>query len=161
MMSPSTYFTPFCDTAPSSEPVSVNALLHRLVALEAFTGVRVEAPFETVVPADAGQLEQALINLIKNGIEAAENGAAGVDITVSRARDAALIDIRDTGPGVANPDNLFVPFFTTKKGTGAGLGLWVVKQLAEKYHGRITIRTSQAASRHGTAVSIFLPRQPE
>jgi two-component system CheB/CheR fusion protein len=51
----------------------------------------------------------------------------------------------------------FLPFFTTKTDTGTGLGLWVVKQLAEKYQGHITIRSSQAASRHGTAVSIFLP----
>ena len=54
-------------------------------------------------------------------------------------------------------DQALGPFFTTKPEAGTGLGLWVVKQLTEKYQGRITIRSSQAGSRHGTAVSVFLP----
>jgi nitrogen fixation/metabolism regulation signal transduction histidine kinase len=144
--------------APTMAPVSLNALLHRLVALDAFAGVRVEAPFETVVPADAGQLEQALINLIKNAVEAAEGGAAGVDIAVSRARDAALIDIRDTGPGIANPDNLFVPFFTTKPG-GSGIGLALSRQIVEAHGGTLTLQNR--TDRTGTIAKVMLPVPPE
>jgi two-component system nitrogen regulation sensor histidine kinase NtrY len=140
--------------APGKQPVSLNALLHRLVALEAFMGVRVEAPFETVVPADSGQLEQALINLIKNGIEAAENGAQGVDVTVSRVRDAAVIDIRDTGDGIANPDNLFVPFFTTKPG-GSGIGLALSRQIIEAHGGTLTLLNR--TDRSGTIARVTLP----
>jgi signal transduction histidine kinase len=67
----------------------------------------------------------------------------------------------DNGKGFNSKelDRAFLPFFTTKQDTGTGLGLWVVKQLAEKYQGHIKIRSSQTALKHGTAVSIFLPAQ--
>ncbi len=144
--------------APTKQQVSLNALLRRLVALDAFTGVRVEAPFETVLPADAGQLEQALINLLKNSVEASETGAQGVDVTVARARDAALIDIRDSGPGVANPDNLFVPFFTTKPG-GSGIGLALSRQIIEAHGGTLTLQNR--TDRTGTIARVMLPVPPE
>jgi signal transduction histidine kinase len=69
----------------------------------------------------------------------------------------------DNGKGFNSKvlDRVFLPLFTTKTETGTGLGLWVVKQLAEKYRGHITIRSSQVASKRGTAVSIFLPDQPQ
>jgi two-component system, NtrC family, nitrogen regulation sensor histidine kinase NtrY len=144
--------------APMKQPVSINTLLHRLVALDAFAGVRVEAPFETVVPADAGQLEQALINLMKNAVEAAENGAQGVDVKVSRARDVAFIDIIDTGPGIANPDNLFVPFFTTKPG-GSGIGLALSRQIVEAHGGTLTVQNR--TDRAGTVARVTLPVPPD
>jgi len=144
--------------APTKQQVSLNGLLRRLVALDAFTGVRVEAPFETVLPADAGQLEQALINLLKNAVEAAETGAQGVDVTVARARDAALIEIRDSGPGVANPDNLFVPFFTTKPG-GSGIGLALSRQIIEAHGGTLTLQNR--TDRTGTIARVMLPVPPE
>ena len=140
--------------APSKQPVSLNALLTRLVALDGMVGVQFSAPFETVVPADAGQLEQALINLIKNAVEAAETGATGVDITVSRTREAALIDIRDNGPGIANPDNLFVPFFTTKPG-GSGIGLALSRQIIEAHTGTLTLENR--SDRTGTRARVLLP----
>jgi two-component system nitrogen regulation sensor histidine kinase NtrY len=140
--------------APMKQPVSINALLRRLVALDAFMGVRVNAPFETVVPADGGQLEQALINLLKNATEAAEGGAQGVEVTVSRMRDLAVIEVRDTGPGVANPDNLFVPFFTTKPG-GSGIGLALSRQIVEAHAG--TLQLENRSDRSGTIARVVLP----
>jgi nitrogen fixation/metabolism regulation signal transduction histidine kinase len=140
--------------APSKQPVSLNALLHRLVALDAMVGVRVSAPFETVVSADAGQLEQALINLIKNAVEAAECGAQGVDVSISRTRESAQIAIRDTGPGIANPDNLFVPFFTTKPG-GTGIGLALSRQIIEAHGGTLTLENR--TDRTGTIARVMLP----
>ena len=144
--------------APSKQPVSLNALLHRLVALDAIVGVGVTAPFETVVFADAGQLEQALINLIKNAVEAAEGGAQGVDINVSRTRESAQIEIRDTGPGIANPDNLFVPFFTTKPG-GSGIGLALSRQIIEAHGGTLTLENR--TDRAGTIARVMLPAPAE
>jgi nitrogen fixation/metabolism regulation signal transduction histidine kinase len=140
--------------APTKQPVSLNALLRRLVALDGIVGVPVKAPFETVVPADAGQLEQALINLIKNAVEAATDGVKGVDVSVSRTRDAAVIEIRDTGPGVANPDNLFVPFFTTKPG-GSGIGLALSRQIIEAHGGTLTLENR--VDRTGTVARVLLP----
>jgi nitrogen fixation/metabolism regulation signal transduction histidine kinase len=144
--------------APTKQPVSVNALLHRLVALDAFSGVRVNAPFETTVAADAGQLEQVLINLMKNAVEASERGAEGVDIEISRIRDAAVIEIRDDGPGVANPDNLFVSFFTTKPG-GSGIGLALSRQIIEGHGG--TLALENRSDRAGTVARVVLPVPPE
>jgi PAS domain S-box-containing protein len=143
--------------APTKQAVSVNALVHRLVALE-FAGVRVNAPFETSVAADAGQLEQVLINLMKNAVEASERGAQGVDIEISRIRDAAVIEIRDDGPGVANPDNLFVPFFTTKPG-GSGIGLALSRQIIEGHGGTLTLENR--TDRTGTVARVVLPVPPE
>jgi two-component system, NtrC family, nitrogen regulation sensor histidine kinase NtrY len=123
--------------APNKVPISLNALLHRLVALPAYTGINVAAPFDTEVAADSGQLEQALINLLKNAVEASPSAQA-VELVVSRTRDSVAIEIRDTGPGIANPDNLFVPFFTTKPG-GSGIGLALSRQIVEAHGGTLTV----------------------
>ena len=140
--------------APSKLPISLNSLLHRLVALPAYAGVRVSAPFETEVPADAGQLEQALINLLKNAVEASNGVATDVEIAVARTRDAVIIEIRDTGPGIANPDNLFVPFFTTKPG-GSGIGLALSRQIVEAHAG--TLAVESRADGQGAIARLSLP----
>lgn len=143
---------------PSKQALSLNALLHRLVALQAFTGVAVTAPFETGVAADAGQLEQALINLLKNAVEAMEGNAHCVEVVVSRTRDAVLVEIRDTGPGIANTDNLFVPFFTTKPG-GSGIGLALSRQIIEGHGG--TLNLENRTDRTGSVARVMLPVPPE
>lgn len=139
--------------APTKHPVSLNSLLRRLVALEAFVGARILAPFDAVVLADAGQLEQAFINLLKNAVEAA-NDAREIDVEVRHAREAVLVEIRDTGPGVANPDNLFVPFFTTKPG-GSGIGLALSRQIVEAHGGTLTLKNR--TDRTGSVATVMLP----
>ena len=140
--------------APTKVPISLNALLHRLVALPAYTGVRVSAPFETIVPADAGQLEQALINLLKNGVEASDGDATAVEVAVGRTRDCVTLEILDNGPGIANPDNLFVPFFTTKPG-GSGIGLALSRQIVEAHGG--TLAVENRADGKGAVARLSLP----
>jgi nitrogen fixation/metabolism regulation signal transduction histidine kinase len=139
--------------APNRVPISLNALLHRLVALPAFTGINVAAPFDTEVSADPGQLEQALINLLKNAVEASPS-AQTVELVVSRTRDSVVIEIRDTGPGIANPDNLFVPFFTTKPG-GSGIGLALSRQIVEAHGGTLTVENRP--DRKGAVARLRLP----
>jgi PAS domain S-box-containing protein len=112
-----------------------------------------------------GEIRQILSNLMSNALDAVnEDGTINLRISASRdwrnnRRPGVRMTVFDNGKGfnAKAMSEAFLPFFTTKTQTGTGLGLWVVKQLAEKYHGRITIRSSQGASSHGTAVSIFLP----
>jgi PAS domain S-box-containing protein len=144
--------------APSREPISLNVLLHRLVALQAFVGARVIAPFETTVSVDGGQLEQALINLMKNAVEATGGNAQEVEAHISRTREAVSIEIRDTGSGVANPDNLFVPFFTTKPG-GSGIGLALSRQIIEGHGGTLTLENR--TDRSGSVARVMLPVPPD
>jgi nitrogen fixation/metabolism regulation signal transduction histidine kinase len=139
---------------PSRQPLSLNALLTRLVALDSFAGITVQAPFETEVAADAGQLEQALINLLKNAVEASIGNAREIEVVVFRTRDAVHTEIRDTGQGIANADNLFVPFFTTKPG-GSGIGLALSRQIIEGHGGTLTLENR--TDRTGSIARVTLP----
>lgn len=113
-----------------------------------------------------GEIRQILSNLLSNSIDAvAQNGT--IQMRVSRSRDwrngqkpGIRMTVLDDGQGINAEiiDRVFQPFFTTKEDVGTGLGLWVVKQLAEKYRGHVTIRSSQNAQKRGTAVSVFLPK---
>jgi PAS domain S-box-containing protein len=116
-----------------------------------------------------GEIRQMLSNLMSNALDAVLADGT-INLRVSAARDwpnggrpGVRMTVFDNGKGFDSNaiDQAFLPFFTTKTVAGTGLGLWVVKQLAEKYQGHITIRSSQAAGKHGTAVSIFLPREPQ
>jgi two-component system CheB/CheR fusion protein len=115
-----------------------------------------------------GEVRQILSNLMSNALDAVlEDGRINLRISPSRdwrdgPRPGVRMTVFDNGKGFSSKElnRAFLPFFTTKHDTGTGLGLWVVKQLAEKYQGHIKIRSSQAPSKRGTAVSIFLPGQP-
>jgi len=119
-----------------------------------------------ILQGSEGEIRQILSNLMANALDAVhEDGTIKLRISAARdwrngRRPGVRMTVFDNGRGFNSKliDQAFLPFFTTKMDAGTGLGLWVVKQLAEKYHGRITVRSSQADSRHGTAVSIFLPR---
>jgi two-component system, NtrC family, nitrogen regulation sensor histidine kinase NtrY len=139
---------------PSRQKISLNALLQRLVTLPAFAGATVAAQVEIETEADAGQLDQAVINLLKNAVEANGGDARDVRIELSRTRAAAVIEIRDSGAGIANPDNLFVPFFTTKPG-GSGIGLALSRQIVEGHGGMLTLENR--SDRSGCVARIVLP----
>jgi PAS domain S-box-containing protein len=112
-----------------------------------------------------GEIRQILSNLLCNSLDAVtQNGNITVRVSCSRdwrngQKPGVRMTVLDDGQGINAEirDRVFLPFFTTKEDVGTGLGLWVVKQLAEKYQGYITVRSSQIASRRGTAVSVFLP----
>ena len=84
----------------------------------------------------------------------ASPSAQAVELVVSRTRDSVAIEIRDTGPGIANPDNLFVPFFTTKPG-GSGIGLALSRQIVEAHGGTLTVENR--ADRKGAVARLLLP----
>ncbi|HEX8152937.1 MAG TPA: ATP-binding protein, partial [Thermoanaerobaculia bacterium] len=83
-------------------------------------------------------LEQALINLVQNAVDASLETGGGVTITWSLSAQTVDILVLDDGPGLSTTKNLFVPFFTTKP-TGTGIGLVLSRQIAEAHGGSLTL----------------------
>ncbi len=112
-----------------------------------------------------GELKQILSNLIANAIDASgEDGVialrARASVDLRSHRDGVRIAVADHGSGISKEDqkNIFLPFFTTKKNIGTGLGLWITKDLLEKRGGSIRFRSSNVPPT-GTVMSIFLPSE--
>ncbi len=136
---------------PVLAPYDLPALLQRVVALETRLPVILRDGPPLTLHGDAAQIEQALINLVKNAVEAAleqrsaGRSDAGVRLSWQPASGAIEIRIEDDGPGVAQTANLFVPFFTTKP-EGSGIGLVLCRQIAENHGGSLELRNRDHAS---------------
>jgi two-component system, NtrC family, nitrogen regulation sensor histidine kinase NtrY len=139
---------------PRPGRVDVAAWIERNVALETRAKVTVAGGPAIVVPGDADQLDQMLINLIKNGVEASAESGGGVRVSWSVTAGVVSIVIEDEGPGVADTANLFVPFFTTKP-SGSGIGLVLARQIAEAHGGSLVVRNRKGA--RGAEAVITLP----
>lgn len=144
---------------PERTTVDAVALVERVAKLETRVRVVIEpgGPTPMFIQADRDQLEQVLINLIKNAAEASlEMRSADPHVTVSWNRIGTNVEIavRDTGPGLSNTANLFVPFFTTKPG-GSGIGLVLSRQIIEGHGGALTLRN--VAEGNGCEARIQLP----
>jgi two-component system nitrogen regulation sensor histidine kinase NtrY len=123
---------------PRRAPFELAGLIRRTAALETRLPVYVEKGPEVTIEADADQIEQLLINLIRNAVDAAllTGGGVGVGWRVDGAN--AEVRVEDEGPGLSNTENLFVPFYTTKPG-GTGIGLALSRQIAEAHGGTLTL----------------------
>jgi len=111
--------------------------------------------FSFLIQADPQQLEQVFINVFKNAREAmALNETKNIEIDVSYDEHYLVIKIRDSGAGIANPNNLFVPFYTTKK-SGSGIGLTLCQQIINNHNG--TIQLANRSDKQGAEVIISLP----
>jgi signal transduction histidine kinase len=136
-------------------------LIGRVARLETRVEVRVTGGAELTLSADPDQIQQALINLLRNAAEAAlspdaENaGAARVTIGWEREGDEVAIAIVDNGPGLTNASNLFVPFYTTKP-TGTGIGLVLAQQIAQAHRGTVELRNRTDGST-GCKAELRLP----
>ena len=142
---------------PSRRPVAIGPLVHQVARIETRLPVRVAPGAEVIVNADADQLEQLLINLLRNGVDATLETAGSVTIGWTAAGNVLEVFVEDEGPGLQNTGNLFVPFFTTKPG-GSGIGLALSRQIAEGHDGSLTLANREG--RPGARASLRL-RLPE
>jgi nitrogen fixation/metabolism regulation signal transduction histidine kinase len=134
--------------------VDVAAWVRRTVDLETRAQVQVTGGPALAIPGDPDQLDQLLINLVSNAVEAAAETGGGVRIAWSASAGMAVIAVEDDGPGVADTANLFVPFFTTKP-AGSGIGLVLARQISEAHGGSLVVH-NRAIGRGAEAV-ITLP----
>jgi two-component system nitrogen regulation sensor histidine kinase NtrY len=143
--------------APKRRKVDVGPLVRRVAGLETRVPVTVEDGQPTTIEADPDQLEQLLINLAKNGADAAEATGGSVRLSWSRVdKPSPALEIRvdDDGPGLPPSANLFVPFFTTKPG-GSGVGLVLCRQIAEAHGGTLSLANRPD---RGCRATLRLPR---
>ena len=126
----------------------------RVVALETRRPVAVRAGPELTIRADGGQLDQLLINLVRNAVDASLEGTGAVEVGWEARNGKLDVWVRDEGPGLGETANLFVPFYTTKP-TGSGIGLALSRQIAEAHGGTLTLSNRVAAP--GCEARLTLP----
>jgi signal transduction histidine kinase len=130
-------------------------LIQRVAAFDARVPINVKPGPDVTIDADADQLEQLLINLMRNAADAClEVGGGAVTVGWRRNKGGLEIAVEDEGPGLANTSNLFVPFFTTKQG-GSGIGLVLCRQIAEGHGGTLTLENRKDA--RGCRARLTLP----
>src|SRR6202453_2018448 len=152
---------------PALQPVSMHSLIERAVAVETRVAVQLQPGPDIVLQLDPDQIEQLVINLLRNAAEAAlarfpETPSHGhiseavpeVSITWRTIPHAVVILIQDNGIGLTNPSNLFVPFYTTKPG-GSGIGLALARQICEAHGGVLQVANRQDGP--GCGAEIRLP----
>ncbi|HET8715241.1 MAG TPA: HAMP domain-containing sensor histidine kinase, partial [Holophagaceae bacterium] len=142
---------------PTLGPVDLPALVARVAGLETRVLIRVAPGPAVLLQADGDQLEQLLINLVKNAAEASLETGGAVTLSWSASGGRLELAVEDEGPGLPPSANLFVPFFTTKPG-GSGIGLVLCRQIAEAHGG--SLQVEDRAGARGARARLTLPLAP-
>ena len=143
---------------PKLTQLNVASFVDRVVTLEKAHHIGLAAGPPLMIQADGDQLEQLLINLIRNAVDAVRETGGGVTVGWERVAGTQSLElwVEDEGPGLSNTGNLFVPFFTTKPG-GSGIGLVLSRQIAEAHGG--TLQLKNRTDRRGCRASLRMPIQ--
>ena len=123
---------------PRFERLNIAELIARVATLETRLPIKLLPGPDIVVQADGAQLEQLLINLVRNAVDASLDTQGSVEVGWTRQNGQVVVCVKDEGLGLANTANLFVPFFTTKA-SGSGIGLVLSRQIAEAHGGTLTV----------------------
>jgi nitrogen fixation/metabolism regulation signal transduction histidine kinase len=141
--------------APSLAPTDVASIIRHAAALETRRPIAVTGGPDLTANLDGAQIEQVLINLLKNAVEAVLETDGGVRVSWQKQGLSFEVRIEDDGPGLANTANLFVPFFTTKP-SGSGIGLLLCRQIAENHGGSLSLRNRDGGA-SGCLATLRLP----
>lgn len=144
--------------APNPKPVDVGSLVRRVASLETRLGVTVDDGPRLTIQADGDQLEQMLINVVRNAVDASLTTGGSVRTRWIRQNGSAVVLVEDEGPGLPESANLFVPFFTTKP-EGSGIGLVLSRQIAEAHGGSLALENRVGSP--GCVATIRLPNRPQ
>jgi two-component system nitrogen regulation sensor histidine kinase NtrY len=128
---------------PRLESVVIQEWVRRVVALETRRPVAVRPGPNITIQADGGQLDQLLINLVRNAVDATVEANGAVEVGWETRNGQLDVWVRDDGAGLADTSNLFVPFYTTKP-DGSGIGLALSRQIAEAHGGTLTLSNQVA-----------------
>jgi nitrogen fixation/metabolism regulation signal transduction histidine kinase len=139
---------------PRPAPVEVGTWIRQSATLEQRLTTQVLPGPEMTIQGDRDQLEQVIINLLRNAVDASLETGGAVAVSWKRHGARLEVSVEDEGPGLANTANLFVPFFTTKPG-GSGIGLVLSRQIAEAHGGSLELRNREDG--RGCEARLVLP----
>src|SRR5471030_2540528 len=139
---------------PKFARVEVAAWVQRVTRLESRLAVAIVPSPDVTLQADGDQLDQLLINLVANAVDASLGTGGGVRVSWTTRGDSFELTVQDDGPGLPDSANLFVPFFTTKPG-GTGIGLVLSRQIADAHSGTLVLANRTDA--HGCEARLTLP----